>query len=305
MEIQTMNVLSLFDGISCGHLALDRAQIKVDSYYASEIDRHAIRVAMANYPSTIQLGDVKNIRGADLPKIDLLMGGSPCQSFSSSGKRTGFDGKSGLFWEYARVLKEVSPAYFLLENVVMRKEWEDMITAALGVGPIMINSSLVSAQHRKRLYWTNIPGVALPEDRGVELKDILEAGDMMNKATIVGRRLSDRGTRDDYNKDISIVQCLEVRATNKDKSNCLTTAVKDNVLTSLPVGRHPDVFGKRLPYRYYTLKEYCRLQTIPEDYFKGVVGNSQAMKLIGNGWTVDVIAHIFKNLKETYEDKGD
>jgi DNA (cytosine-5)-methyltransferase 3A len=154
-----MNVLSLFDGLSCGQIALNRVGIKYDKYYSSEIDKHAIKVTQHNYPNTIQLGDVTKIKGSDLPKIDLLFGGSPCQSFSSAGTRTGFDGKSGLFWEYVRVLDEVKPTYFLLENVVMKKEWEKIITDVLGVEPIKINSSLVSAQNRVRLYWTNIPNV--------------------------------------------------------------------------------------------------------------------------------------------------
>lgn len=120
---------------------------------------------------------------------------------------------------------------------------------------------------------------------------------MWNKAIILGRRIGVRGTREDYNYAVPMVQCLEVRATNTDKSNCLTTVAKDNVLTPLPVGRHVDVFNKNLPYRYYTVVEYCRLQTVPDNYFKGSVSDSQARKMLGNGWTVDVLVHIFKNLK--------
>jgi DNA-cytosine methyltransferase len=301
-----MNVLSLFDGLSCGQIALNRVGIKYEKYYASEIDKHAIKVTQHNYPNTIQLGSITELKGSDLPKIDLLFGGSPCQSFSSAGTRSGFDGKSGLFWEYVRVLNEVKPTYFLLENVVMKKEWEDVITEALGVEPIKINSSLVSAQNRVRLYWTNIPNISQPEDKNVNLVDILESDDLinpsairgrkLNKATILGRRLNNEGKREDYNKNIPITQCLEVRATNMNKSNCLTTVGKDNVLTTLPVGRHPDAFKNNLPFRYYTLKEYCRLQTVPDNYFDGIVSESQAKKMLGNGWTVDVISHIFKNI---------
>lgn len=301
-----MNVLSLFDGLSCGQIALNRVGIMYDKYYASEIDKHAIKVTQHNYPNTIQLGSITELKGSDLPKIDLLFGGSPCQSFSSAGTRSGFDGKSGLFWEYVRVLNEVKPTYFLLENVVMKKEWEDVITEALGVEPIKINSSLVSAQNRVRLYWTNIPNISQPEDKNVNLVDILESDDLinpsairgrkLNKATILGRRLNNEGKREDYNKEIPITQCLEVRATNMNKSNCLTTVGKDNVLTTLPVGRHPDAFKNNLPFRYYTLKEYCRLQTVPDNYFNGVVSESQAKKMLGNGWTIDVISHIFKNI---------
>ena len=300
-----MNVLSLFDGISCGQIALNRIGVKYNNYFASEIDKYAMKVTQHHYPNTIQLGDVTKIEFI-ASKIDLLIGGSPCQSFSSAGNRNGFDGKSGLFWEYIRILNEIKPTYFLLENVVMKKEWEDIITKELGVEPIKINSSLVSAQNRVRLYWTNIPGVGIPEDRGITLNDVLEIdsndnpaairGRRLNKATIIGRRLNEAGKRNDYNKDIPITQCLEVRATNTNKSNCLTTVEKDNVLTPLPIGRHPNAFKDKLPFRYYSLLEYERLQTLPEGY-TNVVSTSQAKKMIGNAWTVDIIAHIFSYLK--------
>jgi DNA (cytosine-5)-methyltransferase 3A len=188
----------------------------------------------------------------------------------------------------------------------MKKEWEDIITKELGVEPIKINSSLVSAQNRVRLYWTNIPRVGIPEDRGITLNDVLEIdsndnpaairGRRLNKATIIGRRLNEAGKRNDYNKDIPITQCLEVRATNTNKSNCLTTVDKDNVLTPLPIGRHPNAFKDKLQFRYYSLLEYERLQTLPEGY-TNLVSVSQAKKMIGNAWTVDVISHIFSYLK--------
>ena len=304
--MEKINVLSLFDGMSCGQIALNRAGIEYDNYYASEIDKHAIKETMVNYPNTIQVGDVTKITASDLPKIDLLFGGSPCQSFSNAGKGEGFDGKSGLFWEYVRVLKDVQPKYFLLENVKMKQEWEDIISDALGVQPIEINSTLVSAQNRVRLYWTNIPNVQQPEDRNIRLIDILEddvmIGDTivrkenLNKGTILGRRLNNEGKRDDYNKSVPIVQCLEIRASNREKSNCITTVAKDNVLSTLPIGRHVDAFNKKLPFRYYTTTEYSRLQTVPDDYFK-VSSDNQIRKMIGNGWTVDVIAHIFSNME--------
>ena len=151
-----MNVLSLFDGMSCGQIALNKSGIKYNNYYASEIDKYAIKVTQHNYPNTIQLGDITKIKGSDLPKIDLLIGGSPCQSFSNAGRGTGFDGKSGLFWEYVRILKEVQPTYFLLENVKMKKEWQDVISETLGVQPIEINSKFFVPQNRPRLFWTNI-----------------------------------------------------------------------------------------------------------------------------------------------------
>jgi len=302
-----INVLSLFDGMSCGQIALNRAGIEYDNYYASEIDKHAIKETMANYPNTIQVGDVTKITASDLPKIDLLIGGSPCQGFSFSGKQLNFeDPRSKLFFEFVRLLKECNPKYFLLENVVMKKEYEQVITDYLGVEPIQINSTLVSAQNRVRLYWTNIPNVQQPEDRNIRLIDILEddvmIGDRivrkenLNKGTILGRRLNNEGKRDDYNKSVPIVQCLEIRASNREKSNCLTTVAKDNVLSTLPIGRHVDAFNKKLPFRYYTTTEYSRLQTVPDDYFK-VSSDNQIRKMIGNGWTVDVIAHIFSNME--------
>ena len=301
-----MNVLSLFDGISCGSVALERAGLQVDNYYASEINKYAIQVSKRNHPNIVQLGDVRGIKSTMLPNIDLLIGGSQCQGFSFEGKQLNFsDPRSCLFFEYVRILKEVSPKYFLLENVKMKKEYQDIISQMLGVEPIEINSALVSAQNRQRLYWTNIPNVGQPEDKGISLYDILETneykspgairGRRLNKGTILGRRLNADGHREDYNKDIPIIQCLEVRATNTNKSNCLTTVEKDNVLTPLPIGRHPNAFKNKLPFRYYTVKEYCRLQTLPDEYMDGCPDN-QAKKLLGNGWTVDVISHILSNI---------
>jgi DNA (cytosine-5)-methyltransferase 1 len=295
-----MNILSLFDGISCGQLALKKSEIKYENYFSSEIDKNGIKVTQHHFPNTIQLGDVKNIKPKDLPKIDLLIGGSPCQGFSYAGQRLNFnDERSKLFFEYVRVLnelKEINPDIkFLLENVNMKEEWQNVISDYLNVKPILINSSLVSAQNRKRLYWTNFK-FPQPEDKKIKLIDILENKNYLNKATIIGRRLNDRGVRDDYNKNIPITQCLEVRKSNIEKSNCITTVEKDNVLTSLPFGRHKDAFKNNLPFRYYTLKEYCRLQTIPDDYFDNLVSESQAKKMLGNGWTVDVISHIFRYL---------
>ena len=172
-----MKVLSLFDGISIAQQALKNLNIPVEVYYASEIDKYAIQITRKNFPNTIQLGDVRNVKAEDLPQIDLLIGGSPCQDLSIANKnRQGLSGaRSGLFWEYVRILKEVKPKYFVLENVAsMPKEAKELITETLGVEPIMINAALVSAQNRKRLFWTNIPNIKLPVDRGILLKDILE-----------------------------------------------------------------------------------------------------------------------------------
>ena len=162
------------EAYSCGQLALQRAGIKVDKYFASEIDKHAIKVTQQNFPYTVQLGDVTKWETWELPKIDLLIGGSPCQGFSFAGKQLNFsDPRSKLFFEYVKVLQNVKPKYFLLENVKMKQEYQGIISSYLGVEPIEINSSLVSAQNRKRLYWTNIPNVTQPEDRGILLKDIV------------------------------------------------------------------------------------------------------------------------------------
>ena len=182
-----MNVLSLFDGMSCGRIALERCGFKVENYFASEIDKHAIKVAKANYPDTVHLGDVTGVRtknqmlviphenGNGHQRIDLLIGGSPCQGFSFAGGQLAFnDPRSKLFFEYVRLLEELKPRYFLLENVIMKQEFQDIITKMLGVKPVRINSNLVSAQNRDRLYWTNIPVKSLPENKRMYLKDILQ-----------------------------------------------------------------------------------------------------------------------------------
>ena len=206
-----MKILSLFDGISCARVALERAGIKVDVYYASEIDKYARQISQKNYPEIIELGDVQNIKHPPLAKnvlkdleIDLLIGGSPCQDLSIAKKdRKGLDGeRSGLFWEYVRILKEVKPKYFILENVnSMPKEAKAIITEALGVEPIMIDAALVSAQRRKRLFWTNIPNVTLPEDRGILLKDILESGAVdRDKSHCIDANYHKGASYEDYKK---------------------------------------------------------------------------------------------------------
>lgn len=293
-----MRVISLFDGIACGRLALDRAAIKIDSYDAWEIELSAIKVATTNYPDIVEHGDVtKQDFAGYYGKVDLLIGGSPCQGFSFSGKMLNFnDSRSKLFFEYVRAINECHPKYFLLENVVMKQEWQDIISSYLGVEPIEINSALVSAQNRRRLYWTNIPNVKKPADKHIKLTDILEDKSMFNPGAIRGRTLAG------YDK--KTVQCLEVRDKYQDKSNCLTTVDKDNVLASLSSGRYPDVFNRSLSFRYYTTKEMCRLQTLPDDYLT-MIPNRAARKALGNGWTVDVIAHIFSYLPNKYKIGGE
>lgn len=215
-----MKVLSLFDGMSCGQIALHELGIPVDEYYASEIDKYAISIAQKNFPNTIQLGDVRTIKGKDLPEIDLLMGGSPCQGFSFAGKQLNFDDpRSALFFEFLRVLKEVKPQYFLLENVRMKKEYQDVITAHMGVEPIMINSALVSAQNRVRLYWTNIPNVEQPEDRGLVLGDILD--DFVEFKYYAGKQLQPQWLEMDHNGKPRI----ESVRTTEQKSGTLTASM--------------------------------------------------------------------------------
>lgn len=304
-----MNVLSLFDGMRCGYIALERADIKVDTYFASEVDKYAMEVADNNYPKAIQLGDVINIDVNKLPNIDLLLGGSPCQGFSFAGKQLAFnDARSKLFFEYVRILKEIQKnnpdVKFLLENVRMKKEYLDIISGFLGVEPIKINSSLVSAQNRIRYYWTNIKIVGQPEDRKIGISDILE-----HKCEYI--KCDKKG----------------VKKNNQEKSGCLTGGAS-------PGGNHSDmdliyVSAKQLKrgfncgyekyifksptlsanswqynnfikseegvYRRYTPIECERLQTLPDNYTE-VVSNTQRYKMIGNGWTVDVIAHILKGL---------
>jgi site-specific DNA-cytosine methylase len=262
--------------MSCGQIALNKVGIKYDNYYASEIDVHAIKVTQHNYPNTIQLGDIHNIKGSDLPKIDLLFGGSPCQSFSSAGNRTGFDGKSGLFWEFVRVLNEVQPKYFLLENVKMKKEWEDIITTEMGVEPIRINSNLVSAQNRERLYWTNIPNLTQPEDKNIKLSDVLTDD---NFRTIPKCFYNKWGTKERINKNPNWVK--------NEKSNCLTTK---NCHTNQYLFNEDKTLCRLL-----NPTEFERLQTIPEGY-TSVVSNTERYKMIGNGWTVDVISFIFEQI---------
>ena len=280
-----MNVLSLFDGMSCGRLALERAGIDVGSFFASEIDPMAIKVAMKNYPDTIQIGDVTKVSGKDLPKIDLLIGGSPCQSLSNAGDGSGFDGKSGLFYEWTRLLEECQPKWFLLENVRMKKEWQDVITGILGTEPVLIDSCLVSAQNRKRLYWTNIPISGMPEDRKIFIEDILESGFDQKywlpekNAALLSAKVDISGAPD--------VCCIDVynRRYKKDRKCPTLTHPCHNSIRLLQGGR----------FRKLTPVECERLQTIPDGYTEGV-SDTHRYAMLGNGWTVDVITHIFKGL---------
>ena len=306
-----MNVLSLFDGMSCGQIALQKSGFQVDKYFASEIDKYAIKVAKANYPDMVHLGDVQDVKADDLPQIDLLIGGSPCQGFSFAGKQLNFDDpRSKLFWEFVRLLKDLRPKYFLLENVKMKQQSMDVITEALGVAPIFINSRLVSAQNRQRYYWTNIPMDKLPDDKGIILKDVLEDGHVdRDKAHCIDANYFKGGNLKSYfekhrrqlvfSKDgLCHIGDADIRGNDNirrvyhpdGKAPCLTTMGGGH--------REPKTLTSDTTWRKLTPLECERLQTVPEGYTDHV-SNTQRYKMLGNGWTVDVISHIFNGMKET------
>lgn len=335
-----MQVLSLFDGMSCGQLALQRAGVPYTKYYASEIDQYAIKVTQENFPETVQLGDVENWRGwnIDLSEIDLIFAGSPCQGFSSSGTGRAFDDpRSKLFFVFLDILEYVQSlnpnVKFLLENVKMKAEHMDRITSLLKVEPVFINSELLSAQSRPRVYWANWT-ITEPEDKGLLLKDILldpeevdpkyyhtnEAVEYMNRTgatgrvkwsyrfhsqdnlpksvcmttnlwrgvpnnvlvcgAVRGRKLDENGKRISDATPIPYVQRFEPRYDGK--SNCLTTVQKDNMLGDLE---------DKVVIRRFVPVEVERLQTVPDNYTASV-SDTQRFRMLGNGWTVDVIAHI-------------
>lgn len=277
------NVLSLFDGMSCGQIALNKLGIKYDNYYASEIDEPAMSVTQFNYPNTIQMGSITELQSSQLPKIDLLFGGSPCQSFSNAGNGTGFDGKSGLFYDFVRLLKQCKPTYFLLENVKMKKEWQDIISEELGVQPIKINSNLVSAQNRERLYWTNIPVVGLPDDKKIYIEDILDTNFdskywlKERNTELLSKKVSIEGAPD--------ICCIDVynKKFKKDRKSPTLTLPHHNSLRLLQDGK----------FRKLTPNECERLQTVPVDYTNTGIADIHRYSMLGNGWTVDVIAFIF------------
>ena len=289
-----MNVLSLFDGMSCGQIALNKLGIKYDNYFASEIDKYAIKVTQANYPSTKQLGCITELDGTKLPKINLLLGGSPCQDLSQAKPNgEGLNGeRSGLFWEYIRVLKETKPIYFLLENVVMKKEWVDIISNELGVQPIEINSNLVSCQNRRRLYWTNIPNVEQPSDKGIVLGDII-FDDTYKNFTDERITKTKKITKNYIKWDMSGKQywSQQDRAYFKEKKVC--TLPKSNPANKLNIvlDFENDIYRRMHPI------EAERCQNVPDNYTKiEGVSTNRRLEMLGNGWTVDVIAHIFGSL---------
>jgi len=290
-----MNVLSLFDGISCGRVALERAGIGIDKYFASEIDKYAMQIAQKNYPDTVHIGDVRDVRADDLPGIDLLIGGSPCQGFSRSGKGLNFDDpRSKLFFEYVRILRECKPKSFLLENVKMKKEYQDIISEYLGVEPIEINSSKLSAQNRRRLYWTNIPGVTQPDDKGIILKDILEH-DGEFKCGYLAQYFEKHKKQLVFSRDgLCHVGDADIKGNESIKRVYHPDGKAPTLSTCGGGHREPKVLYND-GWRKLTPLECERLQTLPDGYSEGV-SNSQRYKGLGNGWTVDVVAHILMRL---------
>ena len=289
--MEKINVLSLFDGISCGHIALDKAGIPINKYYASEIDKYAIKVTNKNYPETINLGDVTTVSGELFTeKIDLLIGGSPCQGFSQAGKMKNFDDpRSKLFWEYVRILQEVKPKYFLLENVVMKQEWQDIISEALGVKPIMIDSSLTSAATRKRLYWTNIPGVGQPEDLGITFGDIRERD--VQEGSIY---YTDKGLDWIRRHEKRTGKTLRIIG-DSDKMQMLEASMYKKYSSQRFFGIE-DTHG----LRYITVTECERCMNVPDGY-TDCCSNTQRYKQLGNGWEVNTITHMFRILKNALE----
>lgn len=326
-----MKVVSLFDGISCAKVALDKVGIPITSYKAAEIDKWAISISKKNHPIIENIGNVKDVSGLE---IDLLIGGSPCQDLSIAKKgRKGLEGeRSGLFWEYVRILKESNPKYFILENVAsMSKKDKDEITSIMGVNPIMINASLVSAQSRKRLFWTNIPQVILPEDRGITVKDILEKDVdekyyIKNKYTEVnpdGHKIGYVGINDNQGSRVySINGKSQTLSANGGGGAAKTGLYK----IGRDIGRRLNQDGireddnKELPIirrietredgkcgtlthvmkdnlvvsdkiRKLTPIECERLQGLPDNYTFGI-SDTQRYKCLGNAFNVDVIAHI-------------
>jgi site-specific DNA-cytosine methylase len=275
------SVLSLFDGMSCGQIALNRVGIEYDNYFASEIDKHAIKVTQHNYPNTIQLGDVTKVKGSDLPKIDLLIGGSPCQGFSFAGKGLNFeDQRSKLFFEFVRLKNETQPKYWMLENVKMKVEYQNIISEILGVKPILINSKLVSAQSRERLYWTNIPIAAL-SDKNIIIADVVGI-ETDNKSTEI------IVTKNIYPKKGQNGNVYSIKG--KCKTLSAGVGITGNGIGS---SNAPKIeWNNEQGWRRLTATECERLQTVPDNY-TDCVSDTQRYKMLGNGWTVDVIAHIF------------
>ena len=331
-----MKVLSLFDGIATGYEALLKAGIKVDKYYASEIDKSAIKIALKNHPDIIEIGDVTQIDFNDYKDVDLLIGGSPCTNISIAGKQEGFEGTaSGLFKYYVDALDIIKPKYFLLENVKPRKDFEDYITERIGVDPILINSNLVSAQNRKRLYWTNIPEIQPPKDKGIMLRDIVHEyndpdinlepykvpfdkslkiiNEDIKKGKIGYFRQDSQANRVYSIHGKAVTLCGEAgggaakmgqylfgcitpdRVNKRQNGQRFNDGEKFYTLTAQD--RHGILIDGYI--RKLTPIEAERLQTLPDNYTECEgVSESQRYKCLGNGWTADVIAHILSYIPD-------
>lgn len=276
-----MNVLSIFDGMSCGQIALNKAGVKYENYFASEIDFSAIKVTKNNFPNTIHLGDVTKINANELPKIDLLIGGSPCQGFSFAGKQLNFeDSRSKLFFEFVRLLEQTNPKYFLLENVKMKKEYQDIISEHLGVQPVRINSKSFSAAKRDRLYWTNIK-INTYQDNEISFDDI----NSHSQEWISQERINSISNWKAQQKPLQSA----IKIGNKQKLPCLTARGYNQYHSGMVLITN----GEK--YRYLTNGEAEKAHNIPSGYTNGFT-DREISHMIGNGWTVDVIAHIFKEL---------
>lgn len=302
-----LNVLSLFDGMSCGRVALERANIEVVNYYSSEIKEHAIYVANNNYPmdSINRLGDITKIEGSTLGKIDLVIGGSPCQNLSGANAiRDGLEGdKSSLFYEYVRLIKETKPKYFLLENVKMPKKDEDIISSILGVKPININSSQVSPQLRNRLYWTNIPQTTPLIPINITLNDVLENG--------YSDREKARALLESDSRPLSTPIKMAHRYFNTGFTTLIFKSKEhyDELKSHFDLNfkgksaKEIDELSKTIDLsiydgiRYMTRSEREACQTVPTGYTNGI-SNNEASCLLGDGWTIDVIAHLLKGIHE-------
>lgn len=315
-----MKVLSLFDGISCGMLALQRAGVPVEEYHAFEIDRYAIQVSEKNYPDIIQNGDVFDGDFTEFKGYDLLLGGSPCTywSIAKNGRETTPDGTGGqLFMQYVRALKESECRYFLYENnYSIHKNIKNFISELLGVEPVMINSALVSGQQRKRCYWTNIPNVTQPGDKGIMLADILEAqgigvnAEPTGKSRTLKAQYSRTGLANTVRNDrfgaTMVAEPIRIGQFGKGGQGQRIYSVRGKSVTLSANGggggAKTGLYKIDLPDGDYIIRKLTpveaeRLQTLPDNYTAGI-SNTQRYKCIGNGWTVDVIAHILKNLKD-------
>lgn len=306
-KIKDFNVLSLFDGMSCGQIALNKAGVKYTNYFAAEIDKDAIKVTKHNYPNTKHIGDVTKINLNDLPEIDLLIGGSPCQSFSNAGLGGGFDGKSKLFWEFVKVKNALQPKYFLFENVKMKTEWLHIISDALEEAPTEINSKYFVPQNRPRLYWTNIEVENIPTTYSHCLNDILE------EATAEYYLTEKQKSILDLNYKWSENEIIRHKAGKHQQDNIYRY---DGLMGCLSASHHGAARHLTKTYlpngelRRLTEREVEKLQGVPVDY-TNCVSSSKRYEMIGNGWTTDVIAFIFSFLgrgksfnKKDYEQKS-